>query len=136
MKCYKKLFTKQKLAAPLAAGLMDSGSSCLVLPSKDASLFYDAVRQVPALGPVGVSIYIYTHIQLHSMYIYIYRLVSSVYYIYMYMIYTTNSANLVRKNRTEVWDILGVSKGIHQIWGLKPETKSLEVQDNMVNRVV
>lgn len=26
-------------------GLMDSGSSCLVLPSKDASLFYDAVRQ-------------------------------------------------------------------------------------------
>lgn len=48
--------------AIFAAGLMDSGSSCLVLPSKDASLFYDAVRQVPALGPVGVSIlYIYTY---------------------------------------------------------------------------
>lgn len=27
-------------------GLMDSGSSCLVLPTKDASLFYDAVRKV------------------------------------------------------------------------------------------
>eukprot|EP00434_Breviolum_minutum_P033894 symbB.v1.2.029987.t1/scaffold3334.1/size71796/9 len=26
-------------------GLMDSGSSCLVLPTKDASLFYDAVRK-------------------------------------------------------------------------------------------
>ena len=74
MKCYKKLFTKQKLAAPLAAGLMDSGSSCLVLPSKDASLFYDAVRQVPALGPVGVSIYIilYIHIQLYIQYVYMY----------------------------------------------------------------
>ena len=83
MKCYKKLFTKQKLAAPLAAGLMDSGSSCLVLPSKDASLFYDAVRQVPALGPVGVSIYIYTHTYSYTVYVYIYRLVSSVYYIYI-----------------------------------------------------
>ena len=80
--------------------------------------------------------YIYIHTHTVTQYVYIYRLVSSVYYIYMYMIYTTNSANLVRKNRTEVWDILGVSKGIHQIWGLKPETKSLEVQDNMVNRVV
>ena len=29
-------------------GLMDSGSSCLVLPTKDASLFYDAVRKVDA----------------------------------------------------------------------------------------
>ena len=32
---------------------MDSGSSCLVLPAKDASLFYDAVREARSLVSWG-----------------------------------------------------------------------------------